>query len=310
MKILITGAAGLIGRRLGEVLAGKGIETVGYDLKMPGDDGRPLDTRDAQRVRDYLGDCDGVVHLAAVSRVAWGERDPELCRAVNIEGTRNVYRAIAESARRPFVLFGSSREVYGNPDMLPVAEDANLKPCNIYGRTKLEGEHLTRELGETGVNAAIFRFSNVYGRTEDHVDRVIPAFAREAARAGEIRVDGEDCVFDFTHIDDVVSALDTALEALAGGERLPPLHLVSEVGTSLAELAGMAERESGNRLTINSAPPRDFDVARFRGDASRARELLGWRPEIGLEAGFARLVDDFRAELGLPAGASRSAVPA
>lgn len=227
MKLLLTGASGLIGTKLAALLESKGIELVRFDKTLTTDDGRRLDVRDAALVEQAVNECDGVIHLAAVSRVIWGERDPELCNAVNIEGTRTLYKAVAASPKRPFVLFASSREVYGRPDRLPTTEDMPLTPLNVYGRSKCEGERLTRELEECGLPVAIVRFSNVYGWIGDHNDRVIPAFARQAAMNGKIFVEGSSCLFDFTHVDDVVPAIERTLYALASERRLPPLHFTS-----------------------------------------------------------------------------------
>lgn len=294
MKVMITGSSGLIGRHLGASLARRGIEVAGFDIRETDQDGRSRDVRNADQVENAIAGCDGIVHLAAVSRVLWGQRDPELCRSVNVDGTNTLYRAAAASNKRPFVIFGSSREVYGHPQTIPVAEDCAVNPCNVYGETKVQGEILTHDLSAAGLNSAVFRFSNVYGWAGDHHDRVVPAFAREAASGRKIRVDGKDCVFDFTHIRDVTRALVRAVEAMSLGERLPPIHLVSGQGTSLGELADLAVRTSDNGLEVVANPPRDFDVARFCGDGARARDILGWQPEISLESGFARLVDDFR----------------
>lgn len=293
MRILITGSEGLIGRHLAAVLEAEGFEVVRFDLRLDDAEGRPLDTRHRDLVERAIAGCDGVVHLAALSRVVWGERDPDACTQINVEGTRNVYDAVMAASPRPFVIFGSSREVYGLPDRLPVDEDAPLRPCNVYGRSKVEGERLTEALSDAGVRTSILRFSNVYGWTGDHPDRVVPAFAREAAVGGAIHVDGSDCLFDFTHIDDVVPALRRTMNLLAEGRRLPALHLVSGIGTTLGELGRMARDASGGQLDVSEMPPRDFDVARFVGDPVRAAEHVGWTPKTDLASGFAALVAAF-----------------
>lgn len=271
-----------------------GHEIVEFDIKNKSSNGEVQDVRNHDLLGRSIGRCDGVIHLAAVSRVIWGQQDPELCREINVGGTKNLYKAIADNADKPFVLFGSSREVYGNPDRLPVGENHENKPCNIYGHTKVQGEQLTQELGTLGLTTSVFRFSNVYGWTGDHKDRVIPAFARQAAINGRVRVDGEDCVFDFTHVDDVVNGVVRAVSILQEGRALPPIHLVSGKGTSLGELASLADACSQSGVTIEQSPPRDFDVGKFYGDYSRAGEILGWEPKTTLERGFSKLTEEYR----------------
>ena len=143
-RILITGSEGLVGSALRAALEARGTEVAGLDVRGAGDE--EGDVRDAERIRQAAAGCCGIVHLAAVSRVVWGERDPENCWAVNVGGLRNVLAAAAtvraKSSGRPWVVFASSREVYGQPDRLPATEDTPLRPINVYGRSKVEGERL------------------------------------------------------------------------------------------------------------------------------------------------------------------------
>lgn len=299
-RILITGSEGLVGAALRNALEADGARVAGLDLRGSGSEAG--DTRDARRVRDAVSGCRGVVHLAAVSRVAWGEQDPDACFATNVGGTGNVIAAMAaereRSPRGPWLLFASSREVYGQADRLPVAEDAPLRAINVYGRTKIEGERLTMEARDNGLRTAIARLSNVYGSTRDHADRVVPAFARAAALGNTLRVEGEDSAFDFTHIDDTVRGLAALAGRLDGGEAPPPMHLVTGRSTSLGELAALTVELAGTGAPVARTTPRAFDVSRFHGDPARARELLGWTARTPLRQGLARLIGDFRAELG------------
>jgi nucleoside-diphosphate-sugar epimerase len=241
-----------------------------------------------------MDDCDGIVHLAAVSRVIWGEQQPELCVAINVDGTRNVLAAALTSRHRPWVIFASSREVYGQPARFPVREDAPLAPINVYGRTKVQSEKDVMDARGSGLRTAVIRLSNVYGSVDDHHDRVIPAFARAAVDGGIIRVDGRDNTFDFTHLDDTVAGICAVVNMLDLGETPPPIHLLTGRPTTLGELATTTVCLAGTLTEIADAPSRDYDVARFYGSPERARELLGWRPRVGLEEGLSRLIADFR----------------
>lgn len=296
-QILITGSCGLIGRATTTSLHAAGFAVRGFDplAVAPAHYG---DVRDPAAVRAAIAACDGVLHLGAVSRVVWGERDPALCHATNVEGTRHVLAAAAAAPTRPWVIVASSREVYGQADALPVSEDAPRRPMNVYARSKREAEDLAFAARRDGVCAAVVRLSNVYGCALDHRDRVVPAFARAAARGAQLRVEGADRLYDFTHVDDVARGLTTLVERLdAGAEPPPPIHFVSGVGTTLGELAALAVTLAGTRSAITEAPPRDYDVARFQGDPARAAALLGWRARVPLREGLARLVADLREEV-------------
>ena len=294
-RILITGSEGLIGCALRASLEARGREVIGLDLRGAGSE--EGDVRDSLRVRDAIDDCRGVVHLAAVSRVVWGERDPERCWSTNVGGLRNVLDAADVRTQRPWILFASSREVYGQPHRLPATEDTPLRPVNVYGRSKVEGERLVDQARDRGQRAATVRLSNVYGSARDHADRVIPAFARAAVSGSPIRMEGAECTFDFTHIDDTVRGMVALIDRLKNGPA-PPIHLLTGIPTTLRDLAALAIDVAGGITPVVEASPRSFDVSRFHGDPSRARELLGWEPRVVLREGLERLVRNIRAEAG------------
>lgn len=293
-RVLITGSSGLIGSALISSLEKRDLGVTCFDLRALG--ASAGDVRDKRRLEQSLDGVSGIVHLAAVSRVLWGERDPEGCWETNVEGTRNVLELAARSPARPWVVFASSREVYGQPDSLPADENTPLRPVNIYGRSKVEGERLVEEARASGIRACTIRLSNVFGSTADHVDRVVPAFARAAVAAGELRIDGADHTFDFTYIDDVVRGIASLASRLASGaDAPPPIHFVTGRPTTLGELATLAIELAGGKATSRHSMPRSFDVARFVGDGTRARELLDWQPHFDLREGLSRLVSAFEA---------------
>jgi nucleoside-diphosphate-sugar epimerase len=278
-QILITGSAGLVGSALVRTLEQRGSALVRFDLQGTG--ATCGDVRDRDQVIKASTGVSGIIHLAAVSRVIWGERDPESCWATNVGGVRNVLEAAARSSLRPWVIFASSREVYGQPEILPADEDTPLRPVNIYGQSKVEGERLVADARREGVRACTIRLSNVFGSIADHVDRVVPAFARGAVAGEVLRIEGDDHTFDFTYIDDVARGIASLAELLATGAAAPPpIQLVSGHPTTLAELAALAIALAGTRATVRHAPPRNFDVARFVGSGARARQLLAWQPRV------------------------------
>jgi nucleoside-diphosphate-sugar epimerase len=293
VTILITGSSGLIGATLSRYLADRDLPIVGVDLRSPVESQR-FDVSDLDRMNILLPRVSGIIHLAAVSRVIHGERDPARCWDVNVESTRKLLDAALKSASRPWFIYASSREVYGTQTTQPVAEDAPLRPINVYARSKVAAELLVAEARQAGLATATLRFASVYGRIDDHRDRVVPAFVAAAVTGGMLRVDGKDCAFDVNHVDDVVRGIATVAELLQSGERLlPPVHFVSGRSTGLIELAELCCRIGGRGARIVEAPSRDFDVHRFVGDPRRARELLGWQSTIDLETGLARLAAEF-----------------
>lgn len=306
MRVMVTGSRGLVGTELAAALGGAGHEVVEYDLARPGaglgtDAGMGLeDIGDAVLLHDRMKGCDGVIHLAAVSRVAWGEIDPDLCYRVNVAGTETVIATALAQAVPPWVLFASSREVYGDPAAVPVGEDAPIAPANHYGRSKAAAERAIDAARGRGLRTAILRLSNVYGTAQDHPDRAVPSLLWNAMTNRELRITGADVFFDFVHVEDCVRAFVAVAGRLQAGERgLPPVHLATGVGTTLHDLAHACIRVSGSRSPLTVLPRRGFDVRGFCGRPDRAAALLGWTARIGLDEGLGRL-RDILAERGRP----------
>jgi nucleoside-diphosphate-sugar epimerase len=296
-SILVTGAAGLIGHTLCRKLRSAGVHVTEIDFKHSQLNAR-IDIRDSARMQAALRGVSGIIHLAAVSRVVHGEMDPETCWDVNVNGTRKIVDLCLGAPHPLWLLYASSRAVYGQQDKLPANEDSPLKPMNSYARSKLAAENLLAEARANGLATAVLRFSNVYGDARDHADRVIPAFARAAVQGGEIRIEGRDHSFDFTHVNDVTNGVCSVVLQLAVGERnLPTIHLVSGIPTTLGALASLAVERAAGHVTLIDGKPRNFDVSYFYGDPSRASELLGWTAKIDLPTGFSRLADDIEARL-------------
>src|SRR5207247_1256688 len=153
------------------------------------------DIKDYQTVQKVVDGKDIIVHLAAVSRVAWGQQDPYNCWLTNLVGTVNALEACRKSESRPVLLEASSREVYGEPLYLPVNESHPKRPKSVYGLTKLGAERACLSYSDTSgldraVNHAIMRFSNVYGSERDLPERVIPKFMNQAMRGEYITLYG------------------------------------------------------------------------------------------------------------------------
>lgn len=293
-SILVTGCSGLIGTAVSTALLRRKRHVLGMDLKGPAE--LRIDVRDIRHSIAKLDCVSGIVHLAAVSRVIHGERDPELCWAVNVEGTRAVLDLASRLRLRPWIICASSREVYGEQSKLPVQEHAEQKPLNAYARSKAAAEQLVGQARDNGAIACVLRFSNVYGSVNDHADRVMPAFAAAAAQGGTVRVDDPHGQFDFTYLGDVVDGVLRVIDLLDAPDPMPPqpIHLTTGIPTSLERLAELAIELGLSSTSITYGTPRAFDVQRFYGDPSRAAEVLGWKPLTDLRTGFTRLVKEFR----------------
>lgn len=292
MRLLITGSKGLIGSALTKICSYLNIETVGIDKNEQPDHPDYGNILEPDTIFNRMQECDGIIHLAAISRVIFGEKFPKLCWETNVKGTENILEAALASEKKPWILYASSREVYGEKKTLPVQETASLDPVNIYGESKVEAEKMVEA---SSLITGIVRFSNVFGSVHDHYDRVIPAFCRAAAEGTEIRVDGKDNLFDFTFIEDVIHGIFAFIYLLSKkNTSIAPIHLTSGQPATLREVADIAKSASHYSLTIRESAPRSFDVSRFSGNTSRAQKLLQWKATTYVKEGMHRLINQYR----------------
>lgn len=290
LKIALTGSCGLIGRSLNTLLASMGHSVIELDIAAV----TPRDITDSDVVTDSLAGCDGVIHLAAVSRVGEAQEHPLRTWAVNVDGTQNILKAVVEAANKPWLIHASSREVYGSQPAQPITEDTPITPLNVYGRSKAACESLAVCAMDAGANISMLRFANVYGDIDDHSSRVIPAFTRAAAIGDSLRVDDASTCMDFTHVNDVCDGIVRVVDQLSAGEKgIPPIHFATGEGTSLGTLAKLAVEASNGRCTINEVERRASSVGCFIGNPLRAKQLLGWEHRTSLQSGFTSMVKGF-----------------
>lgn len=299
--ILITGSEGLIGKTLKQKLHGISCQYIGFDKNLKNHMPEYGDICDANSFKNIISECDGIVHLAAVSRVVWGQQNPELCWQTNVIGTQNVLEAAKSSPKKPWVIYASSREVYGHQEKFPVTEVADLNPLNTYACSKVAAEKLIKNYRQYELNTAILRFSNVYGRTDDHFDRVIPAFCQAVVKNETLRIDGLNNTFDFTHVSDVCDGIIKAIKLLVKGHRLPTMHFTSGLPTSLKTLAEITCAAYGRKPIFTVAPARIYDMAKFYGCPQLAKKQIDWQPQTDLVTGISKLVSEYAKLLSITA---------
>jgi UDP-glucose 4-epimerase len=285
--VLITGSAGLIGTPLCAALRSSGWPVTGLDRYLNTDILCNL-TPDFD-FAELVASFDGIVHLAGMTRVKWGEENPGLCQIENATLTERLTAACAVAPNAPWLVYASSREVYGEPLTLPVIDDAPLAPINAYGRSKVAAENAVAMAGRDGLRTAILRFSTIYGGVGDHEDRLFPALMHRALSGTVLALNGSDTMLDPTWIDDAVEAIAAVVMRLADNA-VPDgaILLSSGAGVSLADIAAQILRATNSRSTIIEKAPRDYDTRRFAGDPGRARAWLGWRASTNLDEGVRR----------------------
>ncbi len=292
MKVLVTGGAGFIGAHLVVASLAAGDEVVALDNMRRGvratlpDEARLIegDIRDRESVALAMRGAQRVYHLAAQSNVLGAVTATDYSFTSNVIGTYNVLGA-ARDAGVEQVIFTSSREVYGEVERLPVAEDRPMDPKNAYGASKVAGEVYCRTFQNTyGLDVSVLRLANVYGAGDR--DRVIPIWLDRARRGEDLELYGGEQVLDLVTVGLVVAALRRAAEVSLGGR---VVNVGSGVGTPLRDLANRIARLPSREVGLRVLPARSIEVTRFVADVARMRDLLGLAPPADPLEGLAAL---------------------
>lgn len=286
MKLLITGSEGFIGSALKCMLEQINIEIISYDIRE-----NPKDNiRDLDRLEAKMENIDGVIHLAAVSRVKIAQENPLKCIQTNIGGTSNVLEVARKGSKNyPWVVFGSSREVYGESPFLPVTEDSPRKSINIYGISKVTGEDICKIYStHYGVKTRVLRFSNVYTGIRDQLDRVIPKFIIQALNDEDLIINGSgNEQFDFTYIEDTVQGIYACIQEISKSDiPFDVYNISSGIPISLKELARLIIEKTRSHSHIKFSKSRSYDVSKFYAKPTKAEEKLGFKTKVTLNEGL------------------------
>ncbi len=239
---------------------------------------------------------DVVFHLASPASPIDYLRLPLHTLKVGSYGTHNAL-GLAKHKRARFLL-ASTSEVYGDPQVHPQPESywGNVNPIGprgVYDEAKRYAEALTMAYHrQQGVDTCIARIFNTYGpRMRPHDGRAIPTFMRQALAGEPLTVFGDGSqTRSFCYVDDMVRGLRLLAES---GEHLP-VNLGNPAEYTILELAETVLRVTGSRseIVFEALPVDDPQVR--QPDISRARQLLGWEPEVGLEEGLRRLLESLK----------------
>jgi len=322
-RILVTGGTGYIGAHTVVELQNNGYEVVIIDNLSNSDikildqikaiSGiKPafvkLDLRDkaaiAAFLKEYTG-ITGVIHFAASKSVSESVKNPLLYYDNNISTLVNLLNSLAGKAVN--FVFSSSCTVYGEPDVLPVTEEAPIKKAESpYGNTKQIGEEILKETTNAvnDLKVIALRYFNPVGAHESALigelpngvpQNLVPFVTQTAIGKRELlTVFGDDfetpdgsCVRDFIHVVDLAKAHVAAIKRMEA-KQMAANYEVFNVGTgnghSVLELIHTFEKITGQLVNYRIGPPRDGDIVKIWGDVSLAEKELNWKAENGLDS--------------------------
>lgn len=251
MKILVTGVGGQLGYDVCKVLSARGIEHKGVDIA-------DFDITDAKATREYIAGYrpDAVIHCSAWTAVDKAEDEPERCRAVNVDGTRNIAAACKEIGAK--MLYISTDYVFpGTGERFYEPEDPT-GPLGVYGETKLGGEQAVRELLE---RYFIVRISWVFGKNGNN-------FVKTMLRLGETRTE-VSVVCDQVGSPTYTADLAPLLCDMIGTERYGVYHATNEGVCTWAEFAQEIFRLAGEDVKVNAIPTSEYPTRAMRPLNSR-----------------------------------------
>lgn len=305
MTVLVTGGAGYIGSHTVLALAEAGEDVVviddlstGFSAYLP--EGVPLfigDAGDENLVEGVIAqhNIESIIHFAGSVVVPDSMRDPLGYYRNNFMTARNLLNVAVKRGINRFI-FSSTAAVYGNPDQVPVPEQAPTRPLSPYGSSKLMTEIMLHDVASAyGMQYVTLRYFNVAGA--DPQARIglatvgathLLKIAVEAATGQRAKIDvfGTDyptqdgsCIRDFIHVTDLSQAHRSALAYLRRGGASTTLNCGYGRGYSVLETIDAVRRVSGRSFAVQYAPRRPGDIMTMVADTSRIRGLLDWQPQ-------------------------------
>lgn len=306
-RTLVTGGAGFLGSHLCAYLLNKGHQVIAMDNLLTGTVAN-IEHLQSEAfkfikydVTEYLyiaGEIDYVLHFASPASPLDYMQLPIQTLKVGALGTHKAL-GLALSKKATFLL-ASTSEVYGDPLVHPQSEDywGNVNPVGprgVYDEAKRFAEALTMAYHRYhNVNTKIVRIFNTYGpRMRPHDGRAIPTFIPQALRNGPITIFGDGSqTRSFCYVDDLVEGIYRSLIS----DIIDPINIGNPNEMSIKEMAEMVLKVTGSKSKLIYKPLPVDDPKVRQPNISRAKELLGWEPKVGLEEGLKKTVAWFKTQ--------------
>lgn len=296
-KILVTGGAGFIGSNLVDALIKKGHEVLIIDNLSTGkrENINPrakffeLDLKNYDKIQPIFKGVDFVFHEAALPRIPLSIEKPQESNDINITGTLNVLVA-ARDAGVKRLIYAASSSALGSNDKIPMKEDSQCYPLNPYSLQKYVGELYCKIFSNIyGLPTVALRYFNVYGSRQPREGSYIPligVFMTQKKKGEKLTITGDGKqTRDFTHVSDVVRANILAMES----DKVGRGEVINIGGGHNHSVNEIAEMVGGDSLHV---PARPGEMQNTLADIARAKELLNWSPEITLEEGIKKLLEN------------------
>jgi nucleoside-diphosphate-sugar epimerase len=314
-RALVAGGAGFIGSHLCDLLLARGYQVTAIDNLVTGrranlaaalSRGLKLVEQDINEPLPTGADWtfDEIYNLASPASPVDFAKMPVFIMDTSARGHRNLLELARATKAR--VLFASTSEVYGDPEVHPQREDyfGNVNPIgprSCYDEAKRFGEALSFAFHrQYGVETRIARIFNTYGtRMRPNDGRIIPNFFIQALQGQAVSIYGEGTqTRSFCFVSDLVDGLYRLMQS---PERMP-VNIGNPLERTVLEIASAVNALTGNRAELRRLPLPENDPKQRKPDIARAGSILGWKPQISLEDGLKQCMDYFKEELRLVPG--------
>ena len=303
-RVLVTGGNGFLGSHLVDGLLAAGAEVTVVHRGFSGVVRAPAAVRVIREgianrgaMAEALQGVEVVYHLAWSGVHVSSDQDLRGHVEANLLPSLSLFETCLDAGVRRVVFVSSGGTVYGIPETVPVPEGHSTRPITAYGVTKLAVERYLELHGRLqGLETVILRPSVAYGERQrpDGPQGAVAIFFGRILRGEPIEIWGDGSnVRDFFHVADFVDACLRVASAPVSGEIF---NIAGGRGVRLDELLELLAEASGRRPEVRYTPARGFDVPQIQLDLTKAEELLGWRPRIGLEEGLQRTWDWLRSQ--------------
>ena len=305
-QVAITGGAGLVGSNLITQLSSREGRirvidnfTSGHSSNIGNVHGwldvRMGDICQTEALMSAFEDVDVVYHLAAQTDPIAAWLAPAATSKVNIDGTLSVVRACIRCKVKRLVV-ASCSAVYGDCGALPVSEDAPFHPLGPIGITKAAGESYCFAWGKkNNLDVVCLRLFEVYGPNNHSTmndNRTIPRLVTSIDLKKPVFVPNTECIHDFVYAEDAAKAFILAGESeKAVGQAI---NIGSGIGSKTTYVIDYLESLSGNKVVRNYKDPEQDTPKHCVSDNTLAKELLGWEPTTGIEAGLKKTWENAR----------------
>lgn len=308
-RFLVTGGAGFIGSHLIDTLITYGYDVLNID-KLDNDFNLKIkeasinnhlnyknysllkkDFTDTKFIKTALADFkpDVIIHLAAKTDIEESVKDPETCFNVNILGTLNLLRFAAHYNVKKFI-FSSSAAVYGISKKIPLIEDESLlSPLSPYAVSKIAGEglcHVYKILYP--IQCICLRFFNAYGPKQPST-LLTYKFARLITQGLPVPIYGDgNHTRDFVYVSDIVKGILLAVNFKE--KQYDIFNISGSSQISVLQLIKILEDEIGKKAKLEFLKPKECEITKSFANCSKAKTLLGYKPEVSIELGIKRFI--------------------